>query len=102
MADAHMPDEFFALVAHHLPPEQPAGAKGGRPRVGHRAAVRVIWFVLGTGCRWEEVPRELGCSWRTAPSRLRAWEELGMCSRLHAALLRLLCQQSISITQTVI
>jgi hypothetical protein len=37
-----MPEEFFEAVAHHLPPEQPAGAKGGQPRIGHRVIIRVI------------------------------------------------------------
>ncbi len=78
------------MVAHHLPPEQPVGPSGGRPRVGHRVAVRVIWFVLATGNRWEDVPPELGCSGRTAHRRLRAWEEAGIWDRLHADLLRLL------------
>ncbi len=90
MASAHMPEEFFETVTHHLPPEQPVGPKGGRPRIGHRVVVRVIWFVLATGCRWEDVPRELGCSGRTAHRRLRAWEEAGVWDRLHADLLRLL------------
>ena len=90
MASAHMPDEFFDTVAHHLPPEQPVGPKGGRPRVGHRIVIRVIWFVLTTGARWEDVPPELGCSGRTAHRRLRAWEEAGIWDRLHADLLRLL------------
>ena len=35
-----------------LPPEPPVGPKGGRPRVGHRVVVRVIWFVLTNGARW--------------------------------------------------
>ena len=48
MADSHMPEEFFETVAHHLPPEQPVGPQGGRPRVRHRVVVRVIWFVLTT------------------------------------------------------
>lgn len=90
MATAHMPDEFFELIAHHLPPEQPVGSTGGRPRVRHRVAVRAIWFVLATGNRWEDVPHELGCSGRTAHRRLRAWEEAGIWDRLHADLLRLL------------
>jgi transposase len=92
VATAHMPDEFYDLVAHHLPPEQPVGPRGGRPRVGHRVVVRVIWFVLATGNRWEDVPQELGCSGRTAHRRLRAWEEAGVWDRLHADLLRLLRQ----------
>ena len=90
MATAHMPDEFFDAVAHHLPPEQPVGPKGGRPRVGHRTALRVIWFVLTAGTRWEDVPEELGCSGRTAHRRLRAWEEAGIWDRLKADLLGLL------------
>ena len=87
MAIARMPDEFFETVAHHLPPEQPVGPEGGRPRVGHRIVLRVIWFVLATGARWEDVPPELGCSGRTAHRRLRAWEEAGVWDRLHADLL---------------
>jgi transposase len=90
MVAARMPDEFFDLVSHHLPPEQPVGPKGGRPPVGHRAVLNVLWFVLVTGSRWEDVPKEMGCSGRTAQRRLRAWEELGVWDRLHADLLGLL------------
>jgi transposase len=43
--------------------------------------------VLTTGCRWKDVPPELGCSGRTAHRRLRAWEEAGVWDRLHADLL---------------
>lgn len=90
MATAHMPDESFDAVAHHLPPEQPVGPKGGRPRIDHRTALRVIWFVLAAGTRREDVPEELGCSGRTAHRRLRAREEAGIRDRLQADLLRLL------------
>jgi transposase len=85
-----MPEDFFAFVSHHLPPEPPIGPKGGRPRVGHHTVIRVIWFVLTAGARWEDVPSELGCSGRTARRRLQAWEEAGVWDRLHADLLRLL------------
>lgn len=93
MASAHMPDDFYDLVSHHLPPEQPVGPKGGRPSIGHRIVLKVIWFVLATGCRWEDVPHEMGCSGRTAHRRLQAWEEIGVWDRLHADLLRLLRQE---------
>lgn len=33
MADSRMPDEFYEVVAHHLPPDEPVGPKGGRPAV---------------------------------------------------------------------
>jgi transposase len=92
MAHAHMPDDFYDLVSHHLPPEQPVGPKGGRPRIAHRIVLKVIWFVLASGCRWEDVPHEMGCSGRTAHRRLRAWEEIGIWDRLHADLLQLLRQ----------
>jgi transposase len=92
MAHAHMPEEFYDLVSHHLPPDQPVGPKGGRPRIGHRIILKVLWFVLASGCRWEDVPAEMGCSGRTAHRRLRDWEELGIWDRLHADLLRLLRQ----------
>jgi transposase len=92
MAEARMPNEFYDLVSHHLPPEQAVGPKGGRPRIPHRTVLQVIWFVLVAGCRWEDVPLELGCSGRTAHRRLRRWEELGIWDRLHADLLRLLRQ----------
>src|ERR1700712_5581515 len=102
MATAHMPDESFDAVAHHLPPEPPVGPKGGRPRVGHRSAIRVIWFVLTTGARWEDVPAELGCSGRTAHRRLRAWEEAGVWGRLPAALLAGLKRAGRLVLDTVI
>jgi hypothetical protein len=31
MAIARMPEAFFDLAAHHLPPEQAVGPAGGRP-----------------------------------------------------------------------
>jgi len=92
MTTAHLPEGFYELVSHHLPPEQPVGPKGGRPRTPHRVALGVIWFVLTSGCRWEDAPREMGCSGRTAHRRLRVWQETGIWDRLHADLLRLLKQ----------
>src|SRR5215213_4563860 len=92
MAGARMPPGFYKLAAHHLPPEHPVGPAGGRPVIEHRLVLKVLWFVLATGCRWEDVPPELGCSGRTAQRRLRAWEEVGCWDRFHADLLRLLRQ----------
>jgi transposase len=85
-----MPIAFFELAAHHLPLDQPARPEGGRPPVSHRVVMNVLWFVLVTGCRWEDVPPELGCCGMTAHRCLRLWEEMGVWDRLHADLLRLL------------
>ena len=50
----------------------------------------MIWFVLTTGARCEDVPAELGCSGRTAHRCLRDCEEAGIWVRLHSDLLGLL------------
>src|SRR4051794_37816478 len=92
MAIARMPAAFSDLAAHHLPPEQVVGPVGGRPPIDHRHIVKVLWFVLATCCRWEDVPPEMGCSGRTAHRFLQRWEEMGCWDRLHADLLCLLRQ----------
>ncbi|HEY7425622.1 MAG TPA: transposase [Gemmataceae bacterium] len=48
--------------------------------------------MLASGCRWEDVPPEMGCSGRTAHRFLQRWEEMGCWDRLHADLLHLLRQ----------
>jgi transposase len=78
MASARMPDYLFDLVAHHLPPEQPVGTLGGRLVIGHRTLIRILWFVLATGNRWDDVQPELGCSGGTTHRRLRPWKEAGI------------------------
>jgi transposase len=88
--EARMPTEFLEEVKPLLPPEKPVSSQGGRPPIGHEIVMKVIWFVLVTGCRWADVPLEMGCSGRTAHRRLRAWEESGIWDRLHLHLLTLL------------
>src|SRR5947209_15271079 len=92
MAPARMPDAFYDLAAHHLPPEQPVGPVGGQPCVRHCVVLHVLWFVRATGCRWEDVPPQLGCSGMTAHRYLRRGEEMGVWDRLPVDLLRLLRQ----------
>ncbi len=67
MAVARMPAAFFKLAAHHLPPEQPVGPTGGRPCVSHRVVLKVLWFVLATGCRWEVTVQRNSQSSAAAP-----------------------------------
>ena len=64
MADARMPMSFYELARTLLPIEQEVGHQGGRPPIGHYTVLKVIWFVLVTGCRWKDVPRETGLLWR--------------------------------------
>lgn len=90
MADSRMPDQFYDIVAPHLPPEELPDRRGGRPRASHRVVLKVIWYVLTTGCRWRDVPLEMGCSGETARTRMVEWEEAGIWDRVHLEMLRLL------------
>lgn len=90
MANACAPEELYQLALPLLPPEEPPGPQGGRNRVSHRVVLRVIWYVLVTGCRWKDVPPELGCCGETGRTRLRDWERAGIWGRLHRTMLTLL------------
>ena len=60
---------------------------GGRGS-NDRAALEAILFVLRTGCRWRDLPPQLGFGSRhTAWRRLRAWQEAGVWDRLHCIVL---------------
>jgi len=90
MSSASLPPELYEELEPLLPEETPIGPQGGRPRIPHWIVVKVIWYVLVTGCRWEDVPSEFGCSGRTAHRRLEQWELLGIWDQLHRRLLELL------------
>lgn len=91
MADCRIPEAFYdEVAAHHLPPDEPIGLQGGRPRTRNRVVLKMIWFVMTTGCRWNDVPSEMDCSVETAHTRLVTWEAVGVWNRLHLDMLRLL------------
>lgn len=90
MAQANMPDEFYEIAVHHLPPEETVGPDGGRPAIDHYRVLRVIWYVLVIGVRWRDVSEEMGCSGETARCRLRDWQDVGVWDRLHLDMLLLL------------
>lgn len=90
MATAKMPDTFYEEVGPLLPPFKRVGPLGGRPCITHHIVLKVIWYVLVTGCRWADVPEEMGCSGRTAHRRLEHWEKLGIWDKIHMHMLELL------------
>ena len=75
-------DDQWALIA----PLLPAAKKMGRPRADDRRTLDAILFVLRSGCRWKDLPAELG-SPITAWRRLKEWEEAGVWERIWRALL---------------
>jgi len=94
MADARMPEKFYELARPLLPPEREPGPQGGRRPIGHYRVLKVIWFVLVTGCRWKDVPQEMCCCGETARTRLQAWERAGIWDHLHMLLLTMLRQKN--------
>lgn len=87
MATADLPEGFWKEIEPLLPPVEPPGEFGGRPRVPNQVALRGIFFVFLSGIRWEYLPREIGCSGMTCWRRLKAWQELEIWERLHHLLL---------------
>src|SRR5258706_351588 len=56
MAKAIMPAGFWEAAEPYLPPDKPVGPRGGRPPIANRVALRVVWYVLTAGVRWQEGP----------------------------------------------
>jgi transposase len=86
MAGTLLSDELWEEIEHLFPEYEPSPL-GGRPPVTHRTALVAILFVLKTGIAWEDLPQELGCSWRTCLRRLQEWNQQGVWRRVHAHLL---------------
>ena len=85
MRNTELADEQWGSLAPLLPPRRPRG----RPRADDRKTLNGILYVLRTGCRWEDVPREFGSS-TTCWRRLKAWEEDGTWEKVWRGLLTLL------------
>jgi transposase len=75
-------NEQWQLIAPHLPPPK----RMGRPRADDRKTLEGILWVLRSGARWQDVPREYG-SPTTCWRRLREWEESGVWESLWRAVL---------------
>lgn len=63
------------------------GKRRGRPPKPHRVVLEGILWILKTGARWQDLPREFGVSPSVCWKRLRAWEEHGVWLRLWRAFL---------------
>ena len=90
MASNPIPEELIELIIPQLPPMPDPSQTGGRPRVTHATVLKVVWHVLVTGCRWSDVPIELGCCGETARTRVRDWQEAGIWNAVHQILLNML------------
>lgn len=85
-----LPSALWERIAPLLPVSPPR-PDGGRPRIADQAALRGILFVLKTGIRWADLPKEMGCgSGMTCWRRLSEWQALGIWDQLHRTLLEAL------------
>jgi len=67
--------------------------KRGRPPKDNRVVLEGILWVLKTGARWRDIPREMGVSGSVCWKRLRRWDEQGVWLRLWRAFLSELDQR---------
>jgi transposase len=76
MAKTELTDRQWEKIKPHLP-EPKKSRKGGRPPADNRACLEGILWVLRSGARWKDLPKEFpspSTCWR----RLNDWEEAGI------------------------
>lgn len=86
MAGKLLPDGLWNEIGHLFPARKPSPA-GGRPPAENRTVLTAILFVLKTGISWEDLPQEMGCSYKTCKRRLVEWTALGIWQQVHEVLL---------------
>ena len=70
--------ELWEETESFLPALKEPSPVGGRPPVDNRTVLVCILFVLKTGIAWEDLPLELGCSYKTCLRRLDEWTQAGV------------------------
>ncbi len=88
MARIHLTDRQWGFISPFLPPP----ARTGRPRADDRRTIEGILYILITGCRWQDLPREYGAP-TTVWRRLKSWGEEGLWERIWRAALAALDQR---------
>ena len=86
MAGKLLPDGLWDEISHLFPTREPS-PEGGRPPAANRTVLTAILFVLKTGIGWEDLPQEMGCSYKTCKRRLIEWTTLGIWQQVHEVLL---------------
>jgi putative transposase len=77
-----IPDVLWdKIVPLLLPPPTKKKKKAGRPRMNDRKAMSTIFYVLGTGCQWNALPRSLSAS-STVHGRFQEWRKADVFKRI--------------------
>lgn len=83
--DTELSDDQWKLIVSVIPKQ----GRMGRPRADDRRTLNGILWVLRTGSRWEDMPKQFGVA-TTCWRRLRRWEEQGVWTRLWQTMLQTL------------
>ena len=83
MARHDLSEEEFALLKPFLPPERSGGK--GKPYRCHREVLNGIFWILGTGAPWRDLPERYG-PWKTVYDRFRRWSKSGLFQKMLDAL----------------
>jgi putative transposase len=84
-----VPRRLWRIMKKHLPAEAQPGQGGGRPRIGNRAVLNGIWYVLWTGCQWKAVHRDwFGAASSVLHERFQVWQAQGVWDAVFRALVK--------------
>src|SRR3989449_6378811 len=75
-------DEQWALVESHIPRSK---ARTGRPPSDPRLMLNGIFWILGTGAPWRDLPERFG-PWQTVYDHFRKWRKSGVFAKIIDAL----------------
>lgn len=73
-------DHQYSFIEPHLP------KKRRPPKIGHRAFLDAVLYVLTTGCQWRKLPKAHG-KWHTVYTRFKRWSEKGLMQKIIGTLL---------------
>lgn len=77
---SQIPDELWKQIKPLLPPE-PGGAERTAPYIDDRKAMEAVFYMLSTGRKWEELPKEPGTG-SAMLRRFQEWRRTGVFDRM--------------------
>jgi len=86
MAKTELTDAQWDKIKPFLPEPKGRSKKGGRPPKGNRDCLEGILWVLRSGARWKDLPRDFPSA-STCWRRLRDWEQAGLWLKIWRAFL---------------
>ena len=86
--EEELQDDQWALIQPLLPPQK----RRGRRRADDRRTLNGILWVLHSGARWKDLPRQYG-SPATCHRRLQEWQECGVWEHIWLKFLMALDRQ---------